>query len=40
MKAPTGKIGLWDVKVLNIDGQTSGTLSGKFTVANATPAST
>ncbi len=40
MKAPTGKIGLWDVKVLNIDGQTSGTLTGKFTVANATPAST
>jgi hypothetical protein len=40
MKAPSGKIGLWDVKVLNIDGQTSGTLTGKFTVANATSSST
>ncbi|MFA4825523.1 MAG: IPT/TIG domain-containing protein [Methanoregula sp.] len=30
------KSGLWDVKVLNIDGQQSGTLTGKFTVENQT----
>jgi hypothetical protein len=32
-----GKFGIWDVKVLNIDGQQTGTLTGKFTVTNATP---
>lgn len=31
-----GKFGLWDVKVLNIDGQQTGTLPGKFTVTNST----
>jgi hypothetical protein len=31
-----GKPGIWDVKVLNIDGQTTGTLIGKFTVTNET----
>ena len=35
-----GKSGLWDVKVLNIDGQQSGTLTGKFTVTNSTSSST
>ena len=34
------KIGLWDVKVLNIEGQKSGTLTGKFTVTNTTTTST
>ena len=34
------KSGLWDVKVLNIDGQQTGTLTGKFTVNNATVTST
>jgi hypothetical protein len=34
--ADGGKAGLWDVKVMNIDGQQTGTLTGKFTVANAT----
>jgi len=31
-----GKIGLWDVKVVNIEGQQTGTLTGKFTVDNST----
>jgi len=31
------KSGLWDVKVLNIDGQQTGILTGKFTVTNSTP---
>ena len=35
-----GKTGLWDVNVLNIDGQTTGTLTGKFTVVNETISST
>ena len=35
-----GKSGLWDVKVLNIDGQQTGTLTGKFTVTNSTSSST
>ena len=35
-----GKIGLWDVNVLNIDGQQTGTLTGKFTVTNSTSSST
>jgi hypothetical protein len=35
-----GKIGLWDVKVTNIRSQITGTLTGKFTVANVTPSST
>ena len=30
------KSGLWDVKVMNIDGGQTGTLTGKFTVTNAT----
>ena len=34
-----GKSGLWDVKVLNIDGQQTGTLTGKFTVTNSTSSS-
>ena len=34
------KSGLWDVKVLNIDGQQTGILTGKFTVNNATVTST
>ncbi|MDO9327079.1 MAG: IPT/TIG domain-containing protein [Methanoregula sp.] len=34
-----GKIGLWDVKVLNIDGQQTGTLAGKFSVTNETRSS-
>lgn len=41
LKASNGaKIGLWDVKVLNIEGQKSGTLTGKFTVTNTTTTST
>ncbi|MDP3564854.1 MAG: IPT/TIG domain-containing protein [Methanoregula sp.] len=35
-----GKFGVWDVKVLNIDGQQTGTLTGKFTVTNATKSTT
>jgi hypothetical protein len=35
-----GKSGLWDVKVVNIDGQQAGTLTGKFTVTNETRSST
>ncbi|MFA4848790.1 MAG: IPT/TIG domain-containing protein [Methanoregula sp.] len=31
-----GKIGLWDVKVVNIADQQTGTLTGKFTVTNST----
>ena len=31
-----GKLGLWDVKVVNIEGQQTGTLTGKFTVDNST----
>jgi hypothetical protein len=31
-----GKIGLWDVKVINIEGQQTVTLTGKFTVDNST----
>ena len=34
------KSGLWDVKVMNIDGQQTGILTGKFTVTNATATST
>ena len=34
------KFGLWDVKVMNIDGKQTGTLTGKFTVNNATVTST
>ena len=37
LKAPKGKIGLWDVKVVNIADQQTGTLTGKFTVDNSTP---
>jgi hypothetical protein len=32
-----GRSGMWDVKVMNIDTQQTGTLTGKFTVTNATP---
>lgn len=35
-----GKAGLWDVKVLNIDGQMTGTLVGKLSVTNDTVSST
>jgi len=31
-----GKIGLWDVNVMNIESQQTGTMTGKFTVTNAT----
>lgn len=31
-----GKLGLWDVKVVNIADQQTGTLTGKFTVTNST----
>jgi hypothetical protein len=31
-----GKSGVWDIKVMNIDSQLTGTLTGKFTVTNAT----
>jgi hypothetical protein len=36
MKIADGKIGLWDVKVLNLESQQTGTLTGKFSVSNAT----
>ena len=32
-----GKVGDWDVKVLNIDGQQTGTATAKFKVDNSTP---
>jgi hypothetical protein len=35
-----GKSGLWDVNVLNIEDQLTGTLTGKFSVTNATSSST
>jgi hypothetical protein len=31
-----GKTGIWDVKVMNIESQQSGSLTGKFTVTNST----
>ena len=34
--ADGGKVGLWDVKVLNIEGQQTGALTGKFSVSNST----
>ena len=38
-KANGASVGLWDVKVLNIDGQQSGTVSQKFTITNSTTTS-
>ena len=35
-KSDGGNFGLWDVKVMNIDGAQTGTLIGKFTVTNST----
>jgi hypothetical protein len=35
-KSDGAKTGLWDVRVLNIEGQQSSTLPGKFTVTNET----
>ena len=34
-KSDGGTVGLWDVRVLNLDGQQTGTLTGKFTVTNS-----